>query len=76
MGDDRTAQLPHPEELVDGYTYMIERNKLMIQQARECESREPSAPQPADAESLRRERLMELYSELEPCGRVEWRGSD
>lgn len=54
---------------MDGYTFMIERNKLLIAQAREREQADPRTPLPADAESLLRKRLMELYAELDGCGR-------
>jgi hypothetical protein len=57
--------------LVDGYTYMIERNKLMIQQARERESEGQQTPQAADAAAHERARLMKLYAKLEGCGRKE-----
>ena len=63
---------------MDGYTYMIERNKLMIQKELEREVAGPTAPLPADpdAEAPWRNRLMDLYSELEACGREEWRNSE
>lgn len=60
---------------MDGYTYMIERNKLMIQIARNREETSLSKPQPAPAEAKDpapwRDSLMDLYSQLEACTRTE-----
>jgi hypothetical protein len=60
---------------VDGYTYMIERNKLMIQTARSREEESFSEPQPTPVGAKDpipwRDSLMELYSKLEACGRTE-----
>jgi len=60
---------------VDGYTYMIERNKLMIEYGRKRDLAILSTPQSADDASndhtLMRKRLMDLYVELEGCGRAE-----
>ncbi len=69
----------HPkdrETLVDGYTYMIERNKLLIQQAREREQAGHHTPLAADTRARERERLMELYDQLQGCGREESRDSE
>lgn len=55
---------------MDGYTYMIERNKLLIRHARQRQPAGPTAPLPADAEALLRERIMKLYARLEGCGRT------
>ncbi len=56
---------------VDGYTYMIERNKLLIQKAREQEKAPAQAPEPADTDAQLRQRLMELYGKLQGCARDE-----
>jgi len=64
------------ETPMDGYTYMIERNKLMIQRARESEPSDPTASRTADANALLRKRLMDLYSKLEGCGRKAGRDSE
>lgn len=55
---------------MDGYTYMIERNKLLIQKSREREQPTAQAPEPADSEARLKQRLMELYGKLEGCGRT------
>jgi hypothetical protein len=54
---------------MDGYTYMIERNKLLIRHGRQGWVDRPGEPRPAAGEARFRERLMELYAQLEGCGR-------
>lgn len=61
---------------MDGYTYMIERNKLLIRHARERQPARPTEPRPADAEALLRERVLELYARLEGCGRTPQKESE
>ena len=60
---------------MDGYTYMIERNKLLIHQERqraesERTGREGTSPAGTDKTASDREKLMELYGVLEGCGRL------
>jgi len=74
---------------VDGYTYMIERNKLMIQNARTRELSSPAGALSAQAQAQvgadtvgantgtpEREQLMDLYSKLEGCGRLQGNESE
>ncbi len=76
---------------MDGYTYMIERNKLMIQNARTRELSSPAGALSAQAQAQaqvgadtvgantgtpEREQLMDLYSKLEGCGRLQGNESE
>ena len=60
---------------MDGYTYMIERHKLLIRHERERAERsargpgDPEGPASPTADPFRN-RLMDLYATLEGCGRL------